>query len=378
MPPRYILAISTIFDPMKLCKTSLLISCLLLLLGAHSNVFAQAKDSSSRKNDSPRTSAPVKRNDSLKKARTADSQRARMVIVRDSISKKRAADSLAALSRVIKPAANNLVNVVQPDTLLLKPDTVVQRDSITDSAVWPVKGLLQNNDLIQTTQPVYHLEEPKSHRGKEFLFYALCVVVLFLGVFKTFYSGYFNNLFRVFFNTSLRQTQLTDQLLQARLPSLLLNIFFTITMGMYVWLLFSRYEQPRLVHGAWVLPVCVAAVAVVYLVKFVFLKFTGWVTNIRQATDHYIFVIFMVNKITGILLLPFVILLSFASVNWVGPLTTVSVLFLGLLFLSRYAKSYSLIENRMSVNPFHFVLYIIGAEIIPLVIVYKLVADYVV
>ena len=63
------------------------------------------------------------------------------------------------------------------------------------------------------------------------MFYLIAGIVLLLAFFKYFNSRYFTNLFRVFFNTSLRQSQLTDQLLQAKLPSLLFNLFFILSGG---------------------------------------------------------------------------------------------------------------------------------------------------
>ncbi len=236
--------------------------------------------------------------------------------------------------------------------------------------------LSRNKWINAKSAPVFRIEEERQPAGKDFLFYALCLVVLILGIFKTFYRGYFNNLFRVFFNTSLRQTQLADQLLQARLPSLILNVFFSLTAGIYLWLLFRHYHPPRLVSDQLLLPFCILLVAALYFLKYCLLKFMGWVSDIRHATDNYIFVIFMVNKITGIFLVPFIILLSFSMKDWINPVTTVSLLVLGLFFLSRYVKSYGVIENRIPMNPFHFIIYIVAAEIIPLFIIYKIAMDY--
>ena len=141
----------------------------------------------------------------------------------------------------------------------------------------------------------------------------MCIVVFILGIFKTFYRGYFNNLFRVFFNTSIRQTQLTDQLLQAKLPSFILNIFFAISAGFYVWLLFKHYHPPRLINNQLLLPFCILGIGALYFVKYCILKFIGWMSGMQQAADNYIFVIFLVNKITGIVLVPFIILLAFCN-----------------------------------------------------------------
>ena len=38
----------------------------------------------------------------------------------------------------------------------------------------------------------------------------------------------------------------------------------------------------------------------VYVLKYSTLKFTGWITGLNEATNTYIFVIFLINKIIGI------------------------------------------------------------------------------
>jgi Domain of unknown function (DUF4271) len=265
---------------------------------------------------------------------------------------------------------------IQPPAIL--PDT---SSTATKINIIPSRDItaevLARNRLINVSKPaLFVIQEPRQPHGKEFVFYGLCAIVLILGLFRTFYSHYFNNLFRVFFNTSLRQTQLTDQLLQAKLPSFILNIFFTITGGFYIWLLFTHFHPPRLIHSRLLLPFCIMSVALVYFIKYCLLKFMGWVSDIRQATDNYIFVIFLVNKITGIVLIPFIILLAFSLSQWTAVITTVSVLVLALFFLSRYVKSYGIIRNKVAINPFHFLIYIVGAEIIPLILVYKITIDY--
>ncbi|HUZ58404.1 MAG TPA: DUF4271 domain-containing protein [Hanamia sp.] len=257
-------------------------------------------------------------------------------------------------------------------------------DTITISAITSIKSspfnidklLLKNRFINVKSTPVFLIEKEHHPTGKEFLFYSLCIIGLILGLFKTFYGGYFNNLFRVYFNTSLRQTQLADQLLQAKLPSFILNIFFALSVGMYIWLLFGLYHPPRLISSKLLLPFCILSVALLYFVKFCLLKFMGWVADISHATDHYIFAIFLVNKITGILLIPIIILLAFLKREWQPIIAYISFMALALFFISRYVKSYGAIERKMPLNYFHFIIYILGGEIIPLLIIYKVAIDY--
>lgn len=261
---------------------------------------------------------------------------------------------------------SNLQGVASPGSILVNTNKVTDR-------------VLANNKFINTKDHgIYFLQELRTFHGKEFTFYLICILLFILALFKTFYPMYFNNLFRIFFNTSLRQTQLTDQLSQAKFPSFILNIYFTLSGGMYIWLLFKYFNRVQSINPKTLLIICILSLIVIYLIKFIILKFTGWIAGIKSTIDNYIFVIFLVNKIMGVLLLPFVILLAFSMKDWIPSIAAISALFISLLFLSRYAKSYGALEKKLNINSLHLFIFVVGAEIIPLFIFYKIAVDYLV
>ncbi|MEO6894581.1 MAG: DUF4271 domain-containing protein [Ginsengibacter sp.] len=285
-------------------------------------------------------------------------------------------DSVSSPILVVKKpiqAVNSLA-----DSLINRPGSSTDSlQTLSRPAISKDSIILANNQYINSKSKAVSLEEQvHTVSGKEFLFYVLCLVLLILGLFRTFFTGYFKNLFRVYFNTSLRQTQLSDQLQQATLPSLILNIFFTITVGIYIWLLFNFYHPPKIFSGTVLLPFCILSLGVIYFLKYCMLKFMGWVSDVQESTNGYIFAIFLVNKITGIFLVPVIIMIAFIDRQWLPIIINISYMLITLLFLSRYVKSYGIIEKKIPLNPFHFVIYIAGAEIIPLFILYKVAIDY--
>lgn len=203
-------------------------------------------------------------------------------------------------------------------------------------------------------------------------FYILLGLVLLLALLRFFYERYFNNLFRVFFNTSLRQSQLTDQLLQAKQVSLFFNVLFAVTGGLYVFFLLSHFKWINPDNPLAALGICILSVAIIYFLKYVVLKFTGWLTGHREAANTYLFIIFLINKILGILLIPFVIVIAFAASFLQYPAVIISLLLIALMLLLRFLRSYGLLRRDINVSRFHFFLYIAGIEVMPLLLIYKL------
>jgi len=116
---------------------------------------------------------------------------------------------------------------------------------------------------------------------------------------------------------------------------------------------------------------CIVVLGLVYLIKYSTLKFTGWVTGYQEATDSYIFIIFMICKILGIILIPFTILMAFSIMPIASTSALISLLVIGFLLLLRLFRSYGLLQNQLKVSKFHFLLYIVGVEVIPLLLIYK-------
>lgn len=222
------------------------------------------------------------------------------------------------------------------------------------------------------TKPVAFRSDVKQFHGKELLFYVIVALLMIFALLKLGFAKYFNDLFRVFFRTTLKQRQIKEQLIQTPLPSLIFNGFFVASAGLYANLVLHYYQFTP-VANFWLLYLyCSIGLSVIYLVKFLGLKICGWLFNMQQAADSYIFIVFIINKVIGIAALPFLALLSFTD----GTLHTVSLVLswccIGGLFLYRFILGYAAIRNEVRFNLFHFFLYLCAFEIAPLLLIYKL------
>jgi hypothetical protein len=249
-------------------------------------------------------------------------------------------------------------------TVAVKP-VVVSYDS-------SLQKILSNNRFLNTKgKPVAVSDRLRKTASRNAPFYILLGVVSILAFLRFFYPQYFANLFRVFFNTSLKQSQLKDQLLQAQLTSLFYNLFFVVVGGTYVYLLFRYFNWIRPANIGTMLPFFIGSITLIYLGKYLVLKFTGWLTGYTEVVNDYLFVIFLINKIIGICLVPIVVIMAFSDLFIIEIAVSVSLLCIGLMMILRLLRSYGLLETELKVNYFQFLLYIAGIEILPLLLIYK-------
>ncbi len=251
-------------------------------------------------------------------------------------------------------------------------NTPINQVTVTDSIMHPLQIILKENIYLNSSnKPFSFIQSKRKAASRDVLFYTLLLLVFVFALLKYFYSRYLSNLFRVFFNTSLRQSQLTDQLLQAKLPSLLFNILFILIGGAYLYLVFNYFEKLGTHSKGQVLLICTTCLALIYIVKYLVIKFTGWITGYKQEADTYIFIVFLINKIVAICLIPLLVIVAFSDKKIVEIALVLTYVLIGLMISLRYFRSYNLLQNHLKVSRFHFFIYIIGIEIIPLAVIYK-------
>ena len=134
-------------------------------------------------------------------------------------------------------------------------------------------------------------------------FSCLIFIVAFLGITKAAFPKYFNAIFSLSFQATFRQIQTREQIAQNELPGFMLNLLFILSGGLFIALLAVYYRWSIL--PLWQLFIYSAVIlSLIYLAKYLFIKFSGWAFNAKSTADEYSFIVFLVNKMLGIFLVP--------------------------------------------------------------------------
>lgn len=273
-------------------------------------------------------------------------------------------------SAVIQKQTDSL-NVLQ--TTALNPDSakaVSTRNALSfDSSRRYV--LQKRVQLNLFSAPEFFIEKEKELNRKEWLFYYVLGLVLLFGLLRLSYQRYFNDLFRVFFRTSLRVNQIREQLVQSGLQSLLFNIFFAVSAGTYVYLLCAFFQVSIQVPELFIPFLASVIIGILYLGKYLFLRVSGWLFGMRNATETYSFIVFLINKLIGVLLLPFIVIIAFAGKELAAIAVTISLSIITGLFMYRFLRAYNPVHSDLKVGRFHFFIFFLAFEIAPLLILYK-------
>jgi hypothetical protein len=279
-------------------------------------------------------------------------------VIRDTVSRNQPGTNLSEIDSVSKRPEN-------PENWHI----AIGKDFFTRDVT---REILKRHPYFGITAPVITIKSyQKEFNGKEFLFYTLIGLLLAFALLKRLFPKYFNDLFRLFFRTTLKQRQIREQLMQSPLPSLLFNGFFIVSSALYVDLLVQHFKLISS-NNFWEMFLYSAiAISGIYLIKFLGLKLSGWIFSAEEATNSYVFIVFIVNKMIGIYLLPFLVLLAFTQENIYQVSLMLSWCGIAALYLYRLILSYGAIRNQVKLNPFHFLLYICAFEVAPVMLLYK-------
>ncbi len=233
----------------------------------------------------------------------------------------------------------------------------------------------QKTSLSSAGDVLYKIEQKFSLPDKDLLFYAIIALLFLYGFIINIFPQYIPKLFSQFSQSSLRMLQNREQLLQNSMASLIMNISFVMSFSLLSTLIiFNGHLLPINFWEAY-LYMCLFFLGL-YIGKFICLTIAGYVFNTKDLVQTYIFVVFMINKVLGILLIPFILLLAFAKPYFHSIALFGAGFLLVLLVGYRYLFSLTSVRNKLHISSFHFFLYLCAFEILPLLILYKFVVQY--
>lgn len=277
-------------------------------------------------------------------------------------------DTSSMISSIDSVYADSVKRAFDSLSMLAKKKAVIDTTSY--------QKLMTHPYLPMQTKPSFRINELRIAPNFDGRFYLLIGMLFYLAFIKVTFPKYFSNLFQLIFQSPVRQKQTREQLQQNNLAALFSNILFILNASIFVSLL--------AVKNAWVdfsLYTCIAYSAALfaglYVFKFLFLWFSGWLFGQTEAIGNYSFIVFLTNKVMGVFLIPAILLLAFSPIYVQDFAYNIALIVITILFVYRYLISFSIVRTSLKVSAFHFFLYLCTCEVLPMFVLYKLTMDFI-
>jgi hypothetical protein len=211
---------------------------------------------------------------------------------------------------------------------------------------------------------------PAKKESDDVFFYVMIGLLVYFGTIRMAWPRYMENMAKVL-RGSVRNQQLRDQMQQNSQPAMLLNILYVVNMSVFLAFVgryFDMFAEEEFVEGVLY---AFAVVSGLFLLQIIFLSFTGWLFNISSATNGYIFAVSLIRKLTGIILLPVLMILAFSGDVVTDIAVKVTGIIFCLLIFYRLLISYRIIRSQIKITWLHFFLYLCAFEVAPVLLVFK-------
>lgn len=293
------------------------------------------------------------------------------------------------LGTIVSVSAQDMDTLLPAEPLIEMADTIgtesgyrlfLPTGRLDPSSVYgPYSGeRIATDSLFRAASPVLYIpEQMRVVQNIDWKFYFLCGIIFFLALLRQLFPKYFTDLFMVVFNTTVRQKQLREQLGQSTLPSLLLSLFYCITGSTFLYLAEPYFGMDGRFPVAGSMLLWFSILTSLYVAKYLLLEFLGWVFQEGEAFRHYLFVVFTVNKIAGLFLLPFVVLMAYTGGDAQKIILKLAIVGLGILIIARLVRGFQAIQLLLRIPLLQYLLFVAAFEIMPVLVVCKLLFQFI-
>ncbi len=232
-------------------------------------------------------------------------------------------------------------------------------------------NLYQGHEL----KPVHSVPVQKEGLDQNWFFPVFLMVLAVYTWMRIFYNKYFNQLLQAFLNTNLTNQIVRDENILVQRASIILALTFNVIGALFLYLLSLDIGWtlggigPGFNRFAFFLTV----VSATYTLKFLILKIIGWLFDLDREMATYIFNIFLINNVLGLILLPIVALMAYNPIIETHFLANLSIVLIAFAFFYRIIRGLLAGMSVPGFSPLYLFLYLCTLEIAPLLVLIRII-----
>jgi len=214
----------------------------------------------------------------------------------------------------------------------------------------------------------------ETHPDSAFLFGVILTMLILLTLLVTLLRPVIGKVYKAFINDNLLNQLHREQGAVVLIPYRLLYFMFLFNAGVFLYLILKYLKVELFESYWWMLLACMAIVSGIFILKHFAIAFLGWVFPIEKEMRVYSFTIVVFNIMTGILLVPFNIAISYGSAEIINGAVYGAVGLLLVIYLFRSLRALFVGGRFIAVHKFHFLLYLCAVEVAPVLVLIKLIS----
>lgn len=270
----------------------------------------------------------------------------------------------------------------------VKKNTNLKQTYFYDVSVLETKNTKANIVISEHTSqkhiyfqnPITHLQRTPNEKLFMHTDWVLIVALLSLALFSwinLIYKKFISSIFLSAINLSTANKMFIERNIMTNRISFGLNIIYLINTSIIGYFIFHYYNLGIIgCTGFETFSIFFGILSIIYSIKLFFLKIFDFILLSKKKFTEYYYNVFIYNKIYGIILFPLILTIPFTSNIISAILIKAAIVIFIILYLFRLLRGIQIsIQIRLSF--FYLFLYLCTLEIIPILIIYKLVTTYI-
>jgi len=216
-------------------------------------------------------------------------------------------------------------------------------------------------------------ETKKDTQSNAFLFWLILLTSLLLAIVINTQRGAITKISKAITNENVLKLNQREEKRGINGHYTLLYVAFIINAAIFLYLIVNNFVG---LSGWQVFQKSLLAVFLVYAFRHLFLFMVSKSFPIEKEAALYSFTIQTFNMFIGIVLIPVNLIIAFGPEKMVSILIYVSLFFIGLAYLLRNLRGILIASKYISGNLFHFLLYLCTFEILPILLLIKIIGNF--
>ncbi len=151
-----------------------------------------------------------------------------------------------------------------------------------------------------------------------------------------------------------------------------LNLIFVLNTSIFIYL-FAGYLKVNLpIMDFKLIGFLILSITIIYSIKYLVIKFIGFVFSSDLIASEYISNIWLFNKLLGISLFPIIITLPYINSSMKMPLAYIGLATILIFFIFRIIRSFQIVF-QIKLSIIYWILYLCTLEILPVFVLSKIV-----
>lgn len=201
-----------------------------------------------------------------------------------------------------------------------------------------------------------------------FLLLIFLIIFLLLALVIAVDRSVMDKVYRALINDNFLNFFLREQKGGTSLQLFFLYIVFVVNLGLFVFLLCEKMLDLSVEIKLWQ---TTAGVAIIYLGRFLFLRYLKLFVEAKKEIGQFHFTIFIFNIFLGLMIFPINAFAAFAPEMLSTAALYIGVFMIISVFLLRQLRGLFIGSKYLITNQFHFFIYLCTVEIAPLAIMGK-------